>query len=397
MILSTLPVASLVQDKFSLTASLREAIEAARQNAEDVDRSARFPSEAVSALRKAGALGWYVPRKFGGLELSVGELAKASFELARRCSATGMIFAMHQIQAASLVHHVKDAGELALYLRRLVEEQRLIASVTSEVGVGGDLRRSIACLGAHGSQLNFEKKASAVSYGAYADDLLITLRRSATAEHADQVLVLAHSSDVELQQFGDWDALGMRGTCSPGFVVRGTCRAEQVLYAPFSAIASDTMVPLSHILWAHVWLGIATDAFDRAQKFVRMLARQTPGTTPACGSHLVELSVHLAQFRALVSETTREYSVLLESDNRFELSSIAYAVRVNNLKMAASEAVVDICGGALRVCGFAGYKNGGPYSVGRHLRDAHSAALMIANDRLVATNAALLLMHRSSE
>ena len=395
--MSTLPVASRAQEKFSLTASLREAIEAARQNAEDVDRSGRFPSEAVSALRKTGALGWYVPQKFGGLELDVGDLAKATFELARRCSATGMIFAMHQIQAASLVHHVRDSGELALYLRRLVEEQRLIASVTSEVGVGGDLRRSIACLEPHSSLLSFEKKASAISYGVYADDLLITLRRSATAEHGDQVLVLAHSSDVELQQSGDWDALGMRGTCSPGFLIKGTCRAEQVLKTPFSAIASDTMVPFSHILWAHVWLGIATEAFDRGQKFVRMLARQTPGTTPTCASHLVDLSIRLAQFRALASEATREYSAILESDDRSELSSIAYAVRINNLKIAASEAVVEVCGGALRVCGFAGYKNDGPYSVGRHLRDAHSAALMIANDRLVVTNAALLLMHRSSE
>ena len=33
------------------------------------------------------------------------------------------------------------------------------------------------------------------------------------------------------------------------------------------------MVPVSHILWSHLWLGIATDAFDRARAFVRA-ARQ---------------------------------------------------------------------------------------------------------------------------
>jgi hypothetical protein len=31
------------------------------------------------------------------------------------------------------------------------------------------------------------------------------------------------------------------------------------------------------------------------------------------------------------------------------------------------------------------------------LRDAHSAALMIANDRLLATNAALLLVYREAK
>jgi len=82
---------------------------------------------------------------------------------------------------------------------------------------------------------------------------------------------------------------------------------------------------------------------------------------------------------------------------RSQLSAMGYAVRINNLKIAASEAAVEACQGALRICGFLGYGNNGPYSVGRHLRDAHSAALMIANDRLLATNAALLLVHREGK
>ena len=49
---------------------------------------------------------------------------------------------------------------------------------------------------------------------------------------------------------------------------------------------------------------------------------------------------------------------------------------------------------ALGICGIAGYKNDTPFSVGRHLRDALSAALMIGNDRIHATNAALLLVHK---
>jgi len=46
---------------------------------------------------------------------------------------------------------------------------------------------------------------------------------------------------------------------------------------------------------------------------------------------------------------------------------------------------------ALLVCGLAGYRNDGPYSVTRHLRDAHSAAVMINNDRILANSAGLLL------
>ncbi len=39
-----------------------------------------------------------------------------------------------------------------------------------------------------------------------------------------------------------------------------------------------------------------------------------------------------------------------------------------------------------------GYKNDTPFSVGRHLRDALSASLMVSNERIHETNAGLLLV-----
>jgi acyl-CoA dehydrogenase len=381
--------------------SFQRALAIAAEHAGDVDFRGRFPSEAIEALRTAEALSWGVPPEYGGGGAGIGELADATFELSRRCSATGMIFAMHQIQIASIARHLAGAPWFQDHLRRVVREQRLIASATSEVGVGGDMRSSIAALQAVPNSpdnlVRFEKKASTISYGAHADDLLTTLRRNPTADPGDQVLVLTHLADMETEPTSEWDTLGMRGTCSPGFVVRATCLADQVLPVPFATIAAETMVPVSHILWAHVWLGVSTDAFSRAQNFVRAQARQKPGTTPPTALRLSELSVRIGQFRALVQGATEEYINLADGEGRATLSTIGYAVRINNLKIAASEAAVEVCQGALRICGFAGYGNAGPYSVGRQLRDAHSAALMIANDRLLATNSALLLVYREGK
>ena len=305
-----------------------------------------------------------------------------------------MIFAMHQIQVACLARHRGNNAWIAEYLEQLVREQRLIASATSEAGVGGDLRKSVAALQpSSDGVLNFEKNASTISYGAHADDLLTTVRRSADSESNDQVLVLTLRGDTEIQQTGEWDTMGMRGTCSPAFMVRATCAADQVIPAPFSTIAAETMVPYSHILWSHVWMGIAADAFQRAQTFVREQARKTPGTTPPSALRLSELSLRMAALRALVHAAVKEHSEL----DRATLSSIGYTVRLNHLKIAASEAAVEVCQGALRVCGLMGYRNTGPFSITRQLRDAYSASLMIANDRLHATNAALLLVHREHQ
>jgi acyl-CoA dehydrogenase len=389
-------------EKFTSSEVFSQVLDTARQHSDDVDRQGRYPAEAMDALRSAGALGWGVPIAFGGAGAGIDELSDATFELSRRCAATGMIFAMHQIQVASIARHLRNSPWLEDYLRGLVRMPRLIASATSEVGVGGDIRKSIAALhpvdGTPEERFWFEKRASTISYGLQADDYLTTVRRSPEADAGDQVLVLTHAEDTQLTQAGEWDTLGMRGTCSPGFLMRAACRPAQVVPVPFSTVAAETMVPYSHILWAHVWLGVAADAFARAQKFVREQARgNSGGVPPPSALRLSELSATMAQFRALVRSALNEYKDHTENASRAALSTIGYAVRINNLKIAASEAAADVCQGALRVCGVLGYKNCGPYSVGRQLRDALSAALMISNDRLYATNAALLLVHREGK
>src|SRR5271165_3893375 len=152
------------------------------------------------------------------------------------------------------------------------------------------------------------------------------------------------------------------------------------------------MVPVSHILWSHLWLGIATDAFDRARAFVRAAAKQKPGQPPPTALRLSRLSSELSLLRAEVSSALSEFTEASEEPGRERLSTMASILRFNNLKIAASEQTPRVCQGALGVCGIVGFKNDTPFSVGRHLRDSLSASLMIANERIHQTNASLLLI-----
>lgn len=368
------------------------AEEVAAKNADSVDRDARFPEETIAALREKQALSAFVPRELGGAGVSFEALAAACYELGRRCGASAMVFAMHQIQVATIVRHLDDAPWFEEYLRELVAEQRLIASVTSEVGTGGDMGRSIASVEPAGDGIGrFEKQAPTVSYGVYADDLLTTLRRSPEAEPGDQVCVLTRKGQHTLEPTGSWDPLGMRGTCSPGNVVRAELPLEQVLPTQFAAVMNESMVPISHILWSHLWLGISTDAFDRARAFVRAAAKRKPGEQPPAALRLSELMSELSLLRAEVYSGLREF-VEASADDRARLSEMAMILRFNNLKIAASEQAPRVCQGALGVCGIVGFKNDTPFSVGRHLRDTMSACLMVANERIHQTNASLLLI-----
>jgi acyl-CoA dehydrogenase len=381
------------RDQAFLDAIGRVADEFAAPNAEAVDRDARFPAEAIEALRAEQTFSAFIPIEFGGLGVSFETIATVCFELGRRCGATAMVIAMHQIQVVSIVRHLKDDPWFEDYLKAVSSEQRLIASATSEIGTGGDMGRSVAAVTpAGGDSRTFEKQAPTVSYGAHADDLFVTLRRSPDAEPSDQVVALARKEQISLEPSGTWDPLGMRGTCSPGYVVRARIGAEQVLATPFPRVSAESMVPVSHILWSHLWLGIATDAFDRARGFVRAAAKRSPGETPPVAIKLSHLMSDLSLLRAEVNSALGEFIEASDEPGRERLSTMASALRFNNLKIAASEQAPRVCQGALGVCGIMGFKNDTPFSVGRHLRDTMSACLMVANERIHQTNASLLLI-----
>ncbi len=383
---------SVDHDAAFLAAVRRIADEVATTHVDEVDRDARFPKETVEALRSEQALSAFVPVELGGAGVSLEAIARACQELGRRCAASAMVFAMHQIQVVTIVRHLDDAPWFESYLRELAAEQRLIASVTSEVGTGGDMGRSVAAVTPLGEIQTLEKHAPTVSYGEYADDLLITLRRNPEAEPSDQVLVLCKGEQIKLEPAGGWDPLGMRGTCSPGYVVRAEFRPEQIMPAPFAQVSVESMVPVSHVLWSHLWLGIALDAFERARAFVRAAAKRSPGQLPPSAQRLSHLMSELSLLRAEVDSGLRDFLDASEEPGRDRLSTMASQLRFNNLKIASSEQAPRVCQGAMGVCGIMGFKNDTPFSVGRHLRDTMSACLMVANERIHQTNASLLMI-----
>jgi acyl-CoA dehydrogenase len=388
-------MAMIDRDSAFLDAVRSVAVDVAAVHADDVDRQARFPEEAIAALREAEALSAFVPSSLGGAGVSLPAIAQACFELGRHCAATGMIFAMHQIQAITIVRHLESSPWFTEYLGRLHEEQRLIASVTSEVGTGGDMGRSIAALTerAEGG-FEFTKQALTVSYGAYADDYFTTLRRTPTSEETDQALVLHPRDETELTPTGTWDSLGMRGTCSPSFTVHARCAPEQVLPTPFSTVMSETS-PVSFLLWSQVWLGLATEAFERGHSFVRAAARRDPAAPQPAAGAMSQVLSELWSFRSDVRAALEDFIAGDEDADRSSSRSLASTLRFNNLKLSASERAPRICLAVLEAVGVNAYRNDSEYAVGRLLRDALSARLMVSNERIHAVDGRLLTILKS--
>lgn len=379
-----------------LLARVREiARDVAAKHAVDVDSNARFPRETFAALKSENLLSAAVPRELGGAGCGMLELGRMCSALSQACGSSGMVLAMHHIQVACLARHGRSSDFFRDYLRDLVSNQSLLASVTSEVGTGGDTRSSICAVERSDGRYKLVKDATTVSYAEDADALMVTCRRAPDAASSDQLMVFAQKKDITLEQTSRWDPLGMRGTCSPGFKVTCEGPEECIVPDPYADMSSRTMVPFSHILWSSVWYGIAADAVARASAFVRADARRKPGLVPPMAARLAEVTVLLQSMRnnwtALAAEFDANSGTPGEFDN---LSTIGWALKMNNLKMGTSDIAPQIVHLALQVIGILGYKNDTPFSVGRHYRDVLSASLMVANERIAAKSASMLLVFK---
>lgn len=374
------------------------ATEIAAPHAADVDAASRFPGETIAALRKAGLLAAPVLRELGGPGYGLRQLSALCAALARACGSSAMVLAMHYSQVACIVRHASQSAFFRRYLQELVERQYLLASMTSENGTFGETRTSICALERKDGRFKLDKDATTGSYCEHADGILVTCRRAADAPGSDQILVLVRKGDYTLSQTTSWNAMGMRGTCSPGFKLESAGAEDQVLPGAFAESAAQTMVPYSHVLWSSLWWGIAADAVARASEFVRAAARKNPGAVPPTAMRLAEVSAQLQEMRHNWLALASEFDDL---DARGpagmqELLSIGWALKMNNLKMAASQAAPQIVHKALQITGILGYKNDSPFSMGRHYRDVLSAALMISNDRIASKNASMLLIFKDA-
>ena len=368
-----------------LLSAARAVAAVAGRHAEDVDKHRRFPFEAVAALRHHRLMSVAVPASRGGRGTSLRTLASMTRLLGEACASTAMIYAMHQSQIACLIDHgPADAWHDRLF-RTLVAQQLLIASATSEETIGGDLRASAcAVVPSAPGRFTLAKRTPTISYGAHADVILVTARRNSTASSNDQVLLTQLSKDYLLSKTHHWDTLGMCGTCSDGFFLQGRGRTEQILPTPFGEIAEHSMLPVSHILWSAAWLGIATDAVRRGQRYLRQQARQRAGTIAPGSGRLAD---------ALGLLRTME-AVLDAALDRTDRSNYSTTIALNDLKIRMSTTAIEIVDQIMQFCGMAAYRNDSPFSLGRHLRDLRAAPLMINNDRLSATSSVLMLGER---
>jgi acyl-CoA dehydrogenase len=135
---------------------------------------------------------------------------------------------------------------------------------------------------------------------------------------------------------------------------------------------------------------------NRARAFVRGEARKNPHMPPTSSLRLAEVDIVLQGMRNNVNTATADYARLLRQGDAQAFRTFSFATRINNLKLSSSQLIIDVVSRAMLICGISGYRNDSKFTLGRHLRDAYGAALMVNNDRILAHNATMLLALREA-
>ncbi len=372
------------------SAAWKIGVEVAGPAADDVDRNSRFPQEAVDELKRQGLLSALVPEDLGGGGATLAEVSGAVRALAVHCTATALVLAMHSIEVSNLVRH-GDSEPLQALLGEIASKQLLIANANSEVGIGGDVGRSICALEPTDGGVKLVKEALAISYGEYADAVVATARRSPDSEQTDQVQVICRRPNFTLEQISSWDAIGLRGTSSNGFRLTADVEEGMIYPVPFAVVAANGGIQASTILLSSAWVGLAEASAAKAHEFVRAAARRSIGTVPPSAGHLAVLATELQKSRSLLAAAASSFTLYEDSP---EMESPGFVASVRNVKVSTSELAVSIATGALSICGIVGFKRDTPFSLDRQIRDSHGSVVMVSNERYLRANAEMLLARK---
>ncbi|WOE33280.1 MULTISPECIES: acyl-CoA dehydrogenase family protein [unclassified Acinetobacter] len=357
-------------DKY-LSSSFKKALKTIEEDVipvlkDECDRvhyNSEFPSETFNKIKEKKLLSTIIDSDRNYYIFNVYDHFYFTYLLSKVCASAGMIYAMHIAQLHTIYKNKilsKKDDELNIF----IENQLLIASATSEIGKGGDVSRSIATIEkGDNDTLYLMKKCSVISYADYADGILLT----ANSFENKQIFIYIDKSKYKLKLMSKWDAMGLRGTCSNGYVLEAKFHENDILSISSKEIVNNFIMPYSHILWAACWFGIASNSFEKTLVYYKLNTISN----------------------AQISEI---YNNLLLVENSITLNLINFEkgrdddfmkkLELTSLKSQVSELCINVCLDCLKVLGINGYINDSKYSITRNIADSLSSIVMINNNRI---------------
>ncbi|AYY14519.1 acyl-CoA dehydrogenase [Actinobacteria bacterium YIM 96077] len=353
-----------------LARALEPVLDAARENASDVDTNSRFPHEAVAALRESGLCGLTVPSEAGGMGCGPEELVTAVARIAAACGSTAMVYLMH-VSATMTVAAAPPSGQPKL-LEQLADGTALGTLAFSETGSRSHFWAPTSQARADGATVELAAPKSFVTSAGHADVYIVsTLQPAATSAESPGVDIYAIPGDRSgVTTAGSWQGLGLRGNASaPMRFELETGDGDRLGAAGGGfALMLEAVLPWFNLGNAAVSLGFAKAAVDAAIRH-------------ASGARLEHLDESLAQLPTIRAQLSRMSLDLAATEAYLGAAARSIAapddattLHVLGAKAYANDAALRITDAAMRVCGGAAFSH--HLQLERFFRDARAGSVM---------------------
>jgi isovaleryl-CoA dehydrogenase len=323
--------------------------------ARDVDASGKFPSEAVSALARAGLL---------APDVGLAGAADVVRRLAGACGSTAMVSLMHYCGAVVIEHHgpgeTKDA---------IARGEHLTTLAFSEVGSRSHFWAPQSTATATGDGVRLDARKSWVTSAGQADSYVWSSRP--LSADGPMTLWLVPSTAAGLSTPEPFDGLGLRGNNSRPVWADGALVPHAAMLGADGAgldLALAEVLPWFLVLSAAFSVGLmeATVAETGAHLVSTRLEHlgQTLAEQPLVRADHARMRIATDQAAALLQDTLGA----LESGREDAM------LRVLEVKAACGEASIAVTDLAMKVGGGAAFRK--ELGTERRFRDARAARVM---------------------
>ena len=340
---------------------------AVRQN----DKDARFSSEAVDELGRAGLLGLMLPVVVGGSGLGARVFAAVTTTLAEADASVAMVYLMH-VCAAATIAAARPGAAVAQALKEIAAGRHLSTLAFSEAGSRSHFWAPVSRARRNGMGVRITAKKSWVTSAGHAQSYVVSSLAPEGKSPTDSTLYLAPAGARGLSVAGPWDGLGLRANASAPMML-DDCEVPSELQltddgAGFQAML-DVVLPLFNLGTAAVALGLCRAAVAATAAHLKSARFEHLGQS--LGESLPTLRAQLATMQIDTDGLSARLDDLVDHLERPRDTTM---LRVLETKAAAGETAIGVTSAAMRTCGGAAFSK--HTSIERLFRDAHAGAVM---------------------
>jgi len=335
------------------------------------DKEARFSTEAVEELGRAGLMSLILPAEANGAGLGPLSFAGVTAALAEADASVAMVYLMHSCAVATIAK-ARPSAAVAETLKEIASGRHLSTLAFSEAGSRSHFWAPVSRARRNAAGVHLTARKSFVTSAGYAQSYLVSSLAPEGKGPTDSTIYLVPAGAAGLSVAGPWDGLGLRANSSAPMTL-ADCAVPRTLQltedgAGFQAML-ETVLPLFNLGSAAVALGLCRAAVAATAAHLKTARFEHLGQT--LGEALPTLRALLA---AMQIETDGLAARIDDLVDHLERPREATMLRVLETKAAAGEAAISVTSQAMRACGGAAFSK--HTGIERLFRDAHSGAVM---------------------